>query len=225
MGGLVMAEAWAAKFYNSKEWRQLRQALIIQRGAICQQCGRNMTFNQSELIGHHTPGNINDPLVSLNPENVDLICFDCHNKEHGRYGYTKERHVFLVYGAPCSGKSTLIKQMAVRGDIIVNMDLLYKAISGLELYDKPDNIKQNVLRVHDLLIDHVAQRYGKWNNAYIEGGYPLKAVREHIINRTGAEPIYCRSTIDECMGMADSRGIFADEWKGYIKKWYAMYQE
>ena len=66
-----MAETWAAKFYNSKEWRQLRQALIIQRGAICQQCGRNMTFNQSELIGHHktelTPGNINDPLVSLNP--------------------------------------------------------------------------------------------------------------------------------------------------------------
>ena len=107
MGGLVMAEAWAAKFYNSKEWRQLRQALIIQRGAICQRCGRDMTFNQSELIGHHkielTPGNITDPLISLNAENVDLICFDCHNKEDGRYGYTYERHVFLVYGAPCSG--------------------------------------------------------------------------------------------------------------------------
>jgi hypothetical protein len=35
---------------------------------------------------HHriwlTPENINDPNVSLNHENLELLCQDCHNKEH-----------------------------------------------------------------------------------------------------------------------------------------------
>lgn len=35
---------------------------------------------------HHriwlTPENINDPSVSLNFDNLELLCQDCHNKEH-----------------------------------------------------------------------------------------------------------------------------------------------
>lgn len=40
-----MAEAWAARFYNSKEWKDLRWQLIIKRGPRCERCGKDMTFN------------------------------------------------------------------------------------------------------------------------------------------------------------------------------------
>ena len=67
-----------------------------------------------------------------------------------------------------------INQVKLRGDIIVDMDLLYEAISGCKLYDKPDNIRQVVFRVRDTLLDAVRTRLGRWNNAYIIGGYPYK---------------------------------------------------
>lgn len=223
-----MAEPWAAKFYNSKAWRDLRNILIIERGPRCQMCGRDMTFNTNELIGHHkkelTPDNINDPAVALNPDNILLVCHDCHNKEHGRYGHSRIHQVYLVYGPPCSGKTTLIKQLANRGDLIVNIDSLYKAISGMGDYDKPDNLRQNVLRVGDLLIDQIAHRYGKWNNAYIEGGYPFKVAREELAKRTGATMIFRDVPMEECLQTCEARGVFADEWKGYVKKWFSNFQ-
>lgn len=39
---------------------------------------------------HHiielTPDNINNPNVSLNPRNLMLLCNDCHNRMHHRFG-------------------------------------------------------------------------------------------------------------------------------------------
>ena len=223
-----MAEAWAAKFYNSPEWKALRMSLIIQRGPRCQRCGKDMTFDQINLIAHHkkplTPMNITDPNVSLNTDNIELICFDCHNREHGRFGYSKEHNVFLVYGSPLSGKTTLIKQLSSRGDLIVDINALFKAVSGLKMYDKPDNLKWNVFKIRDALIEQIAQRDGKWNDAYIEGGYPLKAVREHIKNHTGAKEIYCNATKEECNARAETMGIFANDYKKYISKWFLTFQ-
>ena len=48
--------------------------------------------------------------------------------------------VILVYGAPCSGKTTLANELAQRGDLILDRDLLYRGISGLDLYDHDLNL-------------------------------------------------------------------------------------
>lgn len=223
-----MAEGWAIKFYKSPQWRTLRQSLVIERGAKCEMCGRSFALNPSELVGHHkielTPENITNPDVALNPSNVMIICSDCHNKIHGRYGYHQEQKVYLVYGPPCSGKSSLVSQLSHRGDLIVNMDTIYTAISGLPMYDKPNGLKNIAFKVRDDLIEMISTRYGKWEQAFIEGGYPLRAVRESIIAKTGAEPILKTASKEECMSACEERGVFADEWKGYITKWFDQYQ-
>lgn len=40
------------------------------------------------IIVHHkvylTPTNINNPDVTLNWDNLQLLCIDCHNKEHSK---------------------------------------------------------------------------------------------------------------------------------------------
>lgn len=224
-----MAEPWAAAFYKSEAWRSLRRALIQERGTVCPVCHRDYMADTSKLIAHHiqelTPETVTDASIALNPSNVELICFDCHNKAHKRYGQGTH-HVYLVYGAPCSGKSTLVRQMMHRGDLIVDMDLLFYAVSGCSLYDKPDQLKSDVFAVRSLLLDRIQHRAGRWGDAYIVGGYPFKLEREELARKLGAELIFCDLPKAQCKANAHAgRGNLAKSWEDYIERWFDDYQE
>ena len=219
-----MAEAWSAAFYKSEEWRAFRRYLIQLRGTVCPICHRDFMADTSKLVGHHkeelTPETVHDASVALNPDNVDIICIYCHNSEHKRFG-KGVHHVYIVYGAPCSGKSTLVRQLMHRGDIVVDMDLLFRAISGCSLYDKPDQLKSDVFAMRSLLLDRIRRRAGKWGDAYVVGGYPFKLEREELAAKLGAELIFCDETIDRCKANAAADlGIHAKEWGGYIDRWF-----
>ena len=232
-----MANPTLKPFYNSKPWYRFRYNIIMKRGLKCEYCGK-IVVKEKELHVHHTPielteHNFMDATVSLNPDNVKLACQKCHNKEHDRFvGGRKpkqNRTVHIVYGPPCSGKNSYVREHMVRGDIIVDMDLLYQAVSGLPLYDKPDNIKYNVMAIKNLIVDNVKTRYGGFNHAYIVGGYASKVDREMLAKDLGAELIYIESTIEECMERlskcTDYRGRNQAEWIRYISKWFEDYQE
>ena len=49
---------------------------------ICERCGK------PAKICHHkkwlSPGNISDPTISLNQDNLECLCQECHNVEHNR---------------------------------------------------------------------------------------------------------------------------------------------
>lgn len=71
---------WAERFYKSKAWQEVRQAYFIYQHGICERCGK-----PGEIVHHKiylTPENINDPNITLSFDNLELLCQDCHNKEH-----------------------------------------------------------------------------------------------------------------------------------------------
>ncbi len=71
---------WARPFYKSKAWQNCRDAFFIFKHGLCERCGR-----PGKIVHHKiylTPENINDPNVSLNWDNLELTCQDCHNNEH-----------------------------------------------------------------------------------------------------------------------------------------------
>lgn len=225
----MMAKAWAAKLYNSHEWKSLREQLIIKANYTCSMCGANHIFDPWNLIGHHrqelTPTNVNDPLVSLNPANVDIVCKQCHDRVHLRYGFNGKRKVYLVYGAPCSGKTTFVEQIAERGDLIVDINEISRAISGCTLYDKPEKLNRQVYAIRDLLIDQIRTRTGQWTTAFIVGGYPHKLQREQLAEKVGAELVYIDVTSEEAILRAKaSRGVMARQYESYIEKWFLEYQ-
>lgn len=220
-------------FYASKVWINLKQLLYFERGCKCEECSKFIT-KSIDAIGHHknelTPENVSDVMISLNPENIKIVCFDCHNKIEGRFGYNikAERKVYLVYGSPFAGKKTFIKQRMQRGDIIVDMDMLYAAVSGLPSYDKPDNLLSNVMGIHSVLLDNIKTRYGKWKNAWIIGGYQDKYKRDKIANDLGAELVFIDTTREDCLlrlEQDEARRYRQDEWKAYINKWFDSYTE
>lgn len=202
-------------FYVSRVWRELCHLLKIQRGYRCERCHKNI-IDLSYLLGHHkielTIENVNDPSISLNPDKIEIICQDCHNDEHRRFGYSK--HVFIVWGSPYSGRHTAVRQMMRTGDIILDIDALWRAITMGD--DKPNGCRFNVFKLRDSLLDQIKTRYGQWCDAYIIATYACPYDLERDVQAMGAEAIYCESTREECMRRAMEAGKTTE----YISKWW-----
>ena len=214
-------------FYNSKDWRNLVNILKLGRAnnngeIICDYCGKPIT-NQYDCIGHHrielTEDNVNDVNISLSPSNIALVHLSCHNKIHQRFeGFSQ--NVYLVYGAPCSGKTTWVREVANDDDLILDMDDIWECICKCDKYHKPKRLKQNAFGIRDCIIDQIRTRTGMWRNAYVIGGYPLLSDRERLCDLLRAKPIFIDATEEECMERAMS-----EEWKDYIHEWFDSYTE
>lgn len=221
-------------FYASSKYRNFRMTLILERskknnGVICEDCGK-LIVNPIDVHLHHktelTPENVKDHSISLNPELAKLICHDCHDKRHYRFGYKPPKKVYIVYGPPLSGKKSFVKENMQRGDIVVDMDRLYEAVSMQSTYDKPNNLLTNVINIRTLLLDNIKTRYGKWYNAWIIGGYADRFKRERLAEELGAEIIYIEATKEECYARLKAdmdRQYRINEWQGYIDKWFEEY--
>jgi len=215
-------------FYQSKAWRKLLQGLKIERlnangEIICEYCGKPIV-KAYDIIGHHkqelTEDNVNDYSISLNTDNVALVHGRCHNYIHDKLGYSR-RQVYLVYGSPMSGKSTWVKEAMSEGDLIIDMDNLWQAVSGCNRYTKPNRLKAIVFKLRDTLLDTVKYRLGKWNNAYIIGGYPLRSERERLCKELGAREIFIDTSRAECIERLKScEDRDYNEWLSYIEEWW-----
>lgn len=70
-------------FYKSKQWFIARTVKTQNASGRCERCGKI-----GEEVHHKIPltvDNVSDALISLNQENLELLCRDCHNKEHDRF--------------------------------------------------------------------------------------------------------------------------------------------
>ena len=75
-------------FYKSSVWAVAREIKIRSVHGLCERCGR-----LGEEVHHKkrlTIDNIKDSSISINQENLELLCKDCHNKEHNRFTPTTE---------------------------------------------------------------------------------------------------------------------------------------
>lgn len=222
-----------ADFYRSKEWEWFRANLILERAnergeIICAHCGKPIV-KAYDCIAHHkielTESNYRDATIALNPANIDLVHHKCHNEIHEKTGY-KQPKVYIVWGSPLSGKNTYVESVAKYGDLILDIDNLWQAVSGRPRYEKPNRIKENVFALRDLLLQQIAQRRGYWQTAYIIGGYALPAERERIAERVGAECIHIDTSKAECLARlaACNDGRKKSEWEKYISDWWETYE-
>lgn len=77
MGGDDMARR---PFYDTVAWQRCRDGYIASVFGLCERCGR------PGYIVHHkqpiTDGNVDDPEITLNWDNLEYLCLECHNREH-----------------------------------------------------------------------------------------------------------------------------------------------
>lgn len=73
---------FAHSFYVSQEWISCRRAYAKSKGKMCERCGEAGTQVHHKV--RLTPQNITDPNVTMNWDNLELLCDECHHNEHKR---------------------------------------------------------------------------------------------------------------------------------------------
>lgn len=85
------------KFYDSREWKQLREERKRLDNYECQECKRNglVSIDTNEysetagrkkiqLVVHHVQELEQRPDLALEIDNLETLCVNCHNRIHGR---------------------------------------------------------------------------------------------------------------------------------------------
>lgn len=209
------------EFYRSKEWTSFRKMLMLERvnetgDVICEHCHKAI-INKYDCIAHHkielTESNVNDLSISLNADNIMLVHHRCHNDIHNRFGsYT--RKVYIVYGPPCAGKSSYVDSVAMKNDLIVDINKIYTAINN----SRSNRVYGTVMTIYRQLIDIIKTRNGQWVNAYIVRGFPLISERERLARDLDAELIYIDVDKETCLARAEN-----EDMKKYIDDWFEKF--
>ena len=223
-------------FYRSREFYDFKTVLIAERTAAdgfvyCEHCGKPM-LQRRDIIAHHskvflTIDNVNDATITLNPDNIQLVHFTCHNIIHERFG-AWTRHVYLVYGCPLAGKKTYVQDRAGIHDLIIDVDRIYGCISNNPPYVKSMRLWDCKEAVKSALLDCVKHKRGKWVNAFVIGSmdYAYTGTRERFCNEYGAELIHIdtdkETALARLASMQDGRDIA--EYTKYINTYFDRLQ-
>lgn len=238
-----------AQFYNGVDWAACKDQVTQERlkdGALyCEHCGGvivksfNPTANNNKgaIVFHHktylTTENVNDASISINPANIAVLHWGCHNEVHNRFNGVAvkvERKVYIVTGASCSGKTTFVRERMQEGDIVLDIDDLWQMLSGQPRYIKPNALKAVVFNMRLAIKEQIAKGAGSWRNAYIIESLPIATDRKREAERYKAhnvEIITMEATREECLNrlylMPNGRDVKAYE--EYINSYFADYTQ
>lgn len=94
---------YAETFYKSRQWQKVRDLCIRRAGGLCERCLKEGKYNPA-VVAHHmkpiTRDNVTDPSITLNLDNLQALCWDCHAAVHHphrkRYKVDKEGRVIGI---------------------------------------------------------------------------------------------------------------------------------
>lgn len=84
-----MAKEFARAFYSSKAWQECRNEYAKRKHFLCEDCLRRGIYKPGTIVHHIIeidPITIERPEIALNPDNLELLCRECHIREHNLYG-------------------------------------------------------------------------------------------------------------------------------------------
>ena len=88
---------FAADFYHSKQWKSTRNAYVEKANHLCERCLEKGRITVGEIVHHKIhlcEDNINDPTITLNFDNLELLCRKCHAIEHYGNSIREQRVIF-----------------------------------------------------------------------------------------------------------------------------------
>ena len=82
-------------FYNTREWRELREMIRGRDKWRCQLCGISVREKGASQVDHIIPRRT-APALALDPNNLRTLCRSCHNKFDKARGHKSPRAVMPV---------------------------------------------------------------------------------------------------------------------------------
>lgn len=128
--------------------------------------------------------------------------------------------VYLIYGSPCSGKSTYINEHMKRSDLVCDVDLIYHAISGQNPHDADLYVHETALMMKENLLDIIRDREGGWRDAYVVSIANTREKLVEAMERIKAdECVFIDTPYEICMERAKERPSY---FPLIIDEWFAM---
>ena len=73
------------QFYGSIAWQRCRDTYASKKKYLCERCLAKGIVKEGTQVHHKkrlTVDNINDSKITLNEDNLELLCKECHEDEH-----------------------------------------------------------------------------------------------------------------------------------------------
>lgn len=225
-----MAKENRNSFYNTKKWRECRNAYFSSQYGICELCGK-----PGEEVHHKiflNSENMHDYNIALNWDNLQLLCRKCHNEIHEKAyemhraknrrntgvknglcfdedgNIIENKNVYIVWGAPASGKTKYVKENKGKYDLVVDLDYIISAISFIDGKERAEDYLPFGLEIRNLLYDLIAERKYYFENAWVIATLPNKKKRLELQAKLKAELIHIDTNKELCIERArydDSR--------------------
>jgi predicted kinase len=139
------------------------------------------------------------------------------------------QQVKIVCGAPGSGKTTWVKNNMKPGDLVMDQDALYAALSFQPVHSNPSNLLPIVLSMRYSLFNIVEKNYKAVFDTFwiITSGASVET-REQFEDRYQATIFVLLTPAEECIRRITTdeiRNKNMDFWSDLVNQWWKNYHE
>lgn len=88
-----MSRSIDESFYKSKTWQRVQRSYMQSANYLCERCYKNGLTEPARFVHHKqhlTAADLKKPEKLYGFDNLEALCFECHNKEH--FGRQNKRY-------------------------------------------------------------------------------------------------------------------------------------
>lgn len=215
----------ASRGYD-REWQRLR-LMVLRREPLCRMCAQWGVIMPATDVDHIIPKREGGQDTF---ENLQPLCHSHHSqktateKTGGTLG--QRARVTVVAGPPGAGKTTYVRQQIKWGELVVDLDALFAALSGLDWYEKPAGILPFALAARDAVIAQLYQASElQW--AWVITSEAHQGRLQRLVSNLDAELVMLDVDASECIRRIandDRRKQNLDHWKSIVERWWSTYR-
>lgn len=127
-----------------------------------------------------------------------------------------------MFGPPCAGKTTYVRERAKPGDLILDSDAIYAALSGQKMHLRPEGLRKYVWDAYNAALHRLAHepRQTAW---VIQTGAKRTTRQRLTVGFYRAETVVLETPEEECLRRA-KRLRRPAHWQDAIRDWWANYE-
>lgn len=211
-----------------RRWQKLR-LMHLRAQPLCAECLNHGLVTLASEVDHILPkrhgGDDSDT-------NLQSLCKPCHSRKTMREKMQKSKipgettvPVTIVTGPPGAGKTTYVQKHAQWGDLILDVDALYSALSGQPWYEKPSALLPFVLDARDAILARLHQA-SELRHAWLITSEADHAELQRLKARFAANLLVLEVDPAECLRRITAdprRAALAHHWRPLITRWWDTY--